>query len=831
MNDRPFALHLTEWPADTREWFIEVDRGCPQVAAIWGTGTDDEATAAAIAYAFVAGIEWAERDRDHRRDDVEPEVGDDSAFGGQWLETTDTSTASWSGVRGNAPLAAKILGGVTAGQVEASLMPCGFGSFALPAGDAFGLDPQDDPDDANRDGDIPSPDDADLADAEGGLSADAGAGSGEVGAFPADFAASTENDGADADGQDFPDAEDAGSPDGSEADPIDEERMWAFAPPPVSQRGRAGATDPKAAVAGDVDTPFIPEPPADPGSLEELFEAAGSAATTGEAPATASAAASAPEPESASASASGAATARTPAPLPRPSVALLSSPPEDRLAGDSDENELAGKAAKLETVLKNFRVRGEIMEVRPGPCVTLFELEPVPGTKSSTIINLADDIARSMSAVTCRIALVPGRSVIGIELPNETREMVYLREILDSRAWRESRARLPMALGKDIGGEPVVVDLARMPHLLIAGTTGSGKSVGINAMILSLLYHLEPEQCRLIMIDPKMLELSVYDDIPHLLTPVVTDPHKAVSALKWVVREMENRYRAMALLGVRNLDGYNARVADLNARGEQVTSRVQVGFDKEKREPIFEDRIVQLEPLPCIVVVVDEMADLMLVAGKEIETLIQRLAQMARAAGIHLIMATQRPSVDVITGTIKANFPTRISFQVTSKIDSRTILGESGAEQLLGQGDMLFMRAGGKISRVHGAFVSDHEVESVVAYLQAQGQPDYVYAVTEDEDGEPLDLSGPNGNGGSPLEERFTDDGEDGDLYSQAIAVILREGKVSVSFVQRHLQIGYNRAARLVERMENEGVVSAPNHVGKREILPGARSYFAGREG
>ncbi|MDF2095037.1 DNA translocase FtsK [Aquibaculum arenosum] len=508
-----------------------------------------------------------------------------------------------------------------------------------------------------------------------------------------------------------------------------------------------------------------------------------------------------------------------------PEAKLLGSPSAEEVI-ETDENDLAEKTRKLETVLKNFRVRGEIMEVRPGPCVTLFELEPVPGTKSSTVINLADDIARSMAAVTARIALVPGRSVIGIELPNEQRETVFLSEVFESDAYLDSKARLPLALGKNIGGEPVVVDLARMPHLLIAGTTGSGKSVGINAMILSLLYRLTPEQVRLILVDPKMLELSVYDHIPHLLTPVVTDPHKAVAALKWTVREMENRYRAMSLLGVRNIEGYNAKVAELAERQEKVTRRVQVGYDREKQEPVFEDRIVELQHLPFIVVVVDEMADLMLVAGKEIETLIQRLAQMARAAGIHLIMATQRPSVDVITGTIKANFPTRISFMVTSKIDSRTILGESGAEQLLGQGDMLFMAAGGRISRVHGPFVSDQEVEDVVAHLRAQGEPDYVYAVTEEEEEEEV-IPAPGASG----EETGSDEGEEGDLYTQALALILRENKVSVSFVQRHLQIGYNRAARLVERMEQEGVVSPPNHVGKREILVSARTVFANRQG
>jgi len=634
MNDRPLRLHLHRWGPEDTEWCLESEPGTAAAAAIYGTGSDHEPTAVAIAYGFVAGIEWAET----RFAEVEGE--------------TETGTRA-------------------AKEAQEALVP----------------------------------------------------------ATPADI---------------------------------------------VSSRAESVA---QTAVA----TPGVTAAPEHSAPAEDPFA------------------------------------------LPQPD--LLGRPsPEDSL--ETDEADLADQTRKLETVLRNFRVRGEIMEVRPGPCVTLFELEPVPGTKSSTVINLADDIARSMSAVTARIALVPGRSVIGIELPNEQRETVYLSEILESDSYQDSKARLPLALGKNIGGEPVVVDLARMPHLLIAGTTGSGKSVGINAMILSLLYRLTPEQVRLILVDPKMLELSVYDHIPHLLTPVVTDPHKAVAALKWTVREMENRYRAMSLLGVRNIEGYNAKVAELAERQETVTRRVQVGYDREKQEPIFEDRIVELEHLPFIVIVVDEMADLMLVAGKEIETLIQRLAQMARAAGIHLIMATQRPSVDVITGTIKANFPTRISFMVTSKIDSRTILGESGAEQLLGQGDMLFMAAGGRISRVHGPFVSDQEVEDVVAHLRAQGEPDYVYAVTEEDD-EVEEVSAPGGTG----DDAILEEKKEGDLYTQALALILRENKVSVSFIQRHLQIGYNRAARLVERMEQEAVVSPPNHVGKREILVSARSVFASRQG
>jgi DNA segregation ATPase FtsK/SpoIIIE, S-DNA-T family len=474
---------------------------------------------------------------------------------------------------------------------------------------------------------------------------------------------------------------------------------------------------------------------------------------------------------------------------------------------------LQANATALEGVLGDFGVRGEIINARPGPVVTLYELEPAPGIKSSRVIGLADDIARSMSALSARVAVVAGRNAIGIELPNPTREKVFLREQLASSDYVDTTAKLPLCLGKTIGGEPVIVDLARMPHLLIAGTTGSGKSVAINTMILSLLYRLRPEQCRLIMVDPKMLELSVYDGIPHLLTPVVTDPKKAVVALKWAVREMEERYKKMSKLGVRNIDGYNARVAEAKSKGEKLTRTVHTGYDKESGEAIYENEELDLEPLPYIVVIVDEMADLMMVAGKDIEGAVQRLAQMARAAGLHVILATQRPSVDVITGTIKANFPTRISFQVTSKIDSRTILGEQGAEQLLGQGDMLYMAGGGRISRVHGPFCSDEEVEKVVRHLKSQGTPQYLEAVTaaddEDEDGNPIfDSTGM----GQP---------EGGDLYQQAVQVVLRDRKASTSYIQRRLQIGYNRAASLMERMEKEGVVGQANHAGKREILVG----------
>ncbi len=494
-----------------------------------------------------------------------------------------------------------------------------------------------------------------------------------------------------------------------------------------------------------------------------------------------------------------------------PPLDLLQPPPQGVRGEQVDEGQLQRNAAQLEGVFGDFGVRGEVQKVHPGPVVTLYELEPAPGTKSSRVIGLADDIARSMSAVSVRVAVVSGRNVIGIELPNARRETVLLRELMASDSFDKSGAKLALALGKDIGGHPVVADLARFPHLLVAGTTGSGKSVAINTMILSLLYRLPPERCRFIMVDPKMLELSVYEGIPHLLTPVVTDPKKAVVALKWAVREMEDRYRNMSKLGVRNIEGYNARLREAREDGESLTRRVQTGFDPDTGKPLFEEQPLDLTELPYIVVIVDEMADLMLVAGKDIEAAIQRLAQMARAAGIHLIMATQRPSVDVITGTIKANFPTRISFQVTSKIDSRTILGEQGAEQLLGQGDMLYMAGGGRITRVHGPFVSDHEVEQIVRFLKSQGEPNYVDSITEDEDGDTsFDEGGAlAANGG----------GSGDDLYDKAVAVVCRERKASTSFIQRQLRIGYNSAARLIERMETEGVVSKPNHSGKRDVL------------
>ncbi|NVO12965.1 MAG: DNA translocase FtsK [Rhodoplanes sp.] len=493
-----------------------------------------------------------------------------------------------------------------------------------------------------------------------------------------------------------------------------------------------------------------------------------------------------------------------------PSINLLAAPKASDRHAPSMELIKANEAA-LQTVLSDFGVRGEILDAHPGPVVTLYELEPAPGIKSSRVIGLADDIARSMSAVSARVAVVPGRNVIGIELPNAVREKIYLREMLAAEQYHDSSAKLPLCLGKTIGGDPVIVDLARMPHLLIAGTTGSGKSVAVNTMILSLLYRLRPDQCRLIMVDPKMLELSVYDGIPHLLTPVVTDPKKAVVALKWAVREMESRYKKLSKVGVRNIDGYNVRLAEAKAKGERLSRTVHTGYDKESGTAIYETEELDLEPLPYIVVVVDEMADLMMVAGKDIEGAVQRLAQMARAAGIHVIIATQRPSVDVITGTIKANFPTRISFQVTSKIDSRTILGEQGAEQLLGQGDMLYMAGGGRISRVHGPFVSDDEVEKIVRHLQTQGTPQYVEDVTVEE---------PEGDGEAVFDGTAMGQ-EGGDLYQQAVQVVMRDRKASTSYIQRRLQIGYNKAASLMERMEAEGVVGQANHAGKREILVG----------
>jgi S-DNA-T family DNA segregation ATPase FtsK/SpoIIIE len=477
-------------------------------------------------------------------------------------------------------------------------------------------------------------------------------------------------------------------------------------------------------------------------------------------------------------------------------------------SSDVDAGALRQNARLLESVLAEFGVKGQIDQIRPGPVVTMYELVPAPGVKTARVVALADDIARSMSVISCRVAVAQGRNAIGIEMPNQRRETVYLRDLLSSNDYDKSTSILPMALGETIGGEPYIADLAKMPHLLIAGTTGSGKSVGVNAIILSILYKLPPEKCRFIMIDPKMLELSVYDGIPHLLAPVVTDPKKAVVALKWTVREMEDRYRRMSKIGVRNIGGFNDKANEALEKGEHFERTVQTGFDDAGR-PIYETEQIRPEPMPYLVVVIDEVADLMMVAGKDIEGAVQRLAQMARAAGIHLIMATQRPSVDVITGTIKANFPTRISFQVTSKIDARTILGEQGAEQLLGQGDMLYMAGGGRITRLHGPFVSDGEVEQVAKFLRDQGIPQYLEEVTAGGDEEQEEA----------IEGAFAGEGGSNDLYDHAVAVVTRDRKASTSYIQRRLQIGYNRAASLMERMEKEGVVGAANHAGKREIL------------
>jgi S-DNA-T family DNA segregation ATPase FtsK/SpoIIIE len=498
-------------------------------------------------------------------------------------------------------------------------------------------------------------------------------------------------------------------------------------------------------------------------------------------------------------------------PFKLPGTDLLQKSKTDKTANVSRETML-NNAQELAKVLQDFGIKGEIIGVRPGPVVTLYEFEPAAGTKSSRVISLADDIARSMMAVSARIAVIPGKNALGIEIPNGKREIVYLRDIMESSLYQNTNHKLPLVLGKNIGGDAVIADLAKMPHLLVAGTTGSGKSVAINTMILSLLYRYSPKECQFIMIDPKMLELSVYDDIPHLLAPVVTEPKKAVCALKWVVKEMEDRYRAMSSVGVRNITGFNDMVCEAQANNQTLTKEIQVGFDPENGEPIYETVEIASEPLPFIVVIVDEMADLMLVAGKDIEGSIQRLAQMARAAGIHLIMATQRPSVDVITGVIKANFPTRISFQVTSKIDSRTILGEQGAEQLLGMGDMLYMSSGSRIERVHGPFVSDREVESVVMQIKKQGRPQYrqdITAAEDEEDEQNIDITslGSSSNGD--------------DLYDQAVAIVIRDGRASTSYVQRCLKIGYNRAANLIEQMEKEGVISTPSATGKREVLVG----------
>ena len=497
-----------------------------------------------------------------------------------------------------------------------------------------------------------------------------------------------------------------------------------------------------------------------------------------------------------------------------PPLAMLKRTPAAKSGPEHSQNALRGNGRLLEDVLGDFGVKGEIKDIKPGPVVTLFEFEPARGTKSQRIISLADDIARSMSQTAVRVAVVPGRNAIGIELPNAARQTVYLRELLETDQFRATDAKLPMALGKTIGGEPIIADLARMPHLLVAGTTGSGKSVGVNAMILSLLYKLSPDECRFLMIDPKMLELSIYNGIPHLLTPVVTDPAKAVAALNWAVTEMEERYKRMSKLAVRNIDVFNNRVRNAKKRGELLARTVQTGFDSQTGQAVYEHEDIDAEPMPYIVIVVDEFADLMAVAGKEIELAVQRLAQMARAAGIHLIMATQRPSVDIITGTIKANFPTRISFKVTSKIDSRTILNEQGAEQLLGQGDMLYAGGTGQLVRVHGPFVADEEVETIAQFLRAQGEPQFVAGITDAATNEATPDTGP----------RLSED----DLYDRAVAIVVRDQKASTSYIQRRLQIGYNRAADLIDRMERDGVISPASSTGRRMILLGGHANGEG---
>src|SRR5438876_36256 len=594
-----------------------------------------------------------------------------------------------------------------------------------------------------------------------------------------------------------------GEPEDTPSDPAEEERNWIslgwIHHGILSLRARLGRLFRTAGRRPAPQAPKIRIEPATAGSDDEAWEEEAEDEEDGPAP----------RARRRARSPARTGTKRSRSGFELPSLSLLTAPKSSDRTTLSAET-IQENATALESVLADFGVRGEIINAHPGPVVTLYELEPAPGIKSSRVIGLSDDIARSMSALSARVAVVPGRNAIGIELPNAHREKVYLRELLTAKETTETVAKLPLCLGKTIGGDPVIIDLARTPHMLIAGTTGSGKSVAINTMILSLVYRLRPDQCRLIMVDPKMLELSVYDGIPHLLTPVVTDPKKAVVALKWAVREMEERYKKMSKLGVRNIDGYNARLMEARVKGEDLTRTVHTGFDKETGKAIYEEEKLDLDPLPYIVIIVDEMADLMMVAGKDIEGAVQRLAQMARAAGLHVILATQRPSVDVITGTIKANFPTRISFQVTSKIDSRTILGEMGAEQLLGQGDMLYMAGGGRISRVHGPFVSDEEVEKVVRHLKTQGAPEYLEAVTAeeptDEDGAVFDSTGMGGDGG-------------GDLFSQAVAIVKRDRKASTSYIQRRLQIGYNRAASLMERMELEGIVGQANHAGKREIL------------
>ena len=488
-----------------------------------------------------------------------------------------------------------------------------------------------------------------------------------------------------------------------------------------------------------------------------------------------------------------------------PGLDLLSEVPSERKESKVSDKQINQNRDLLTTTLNDFGINGKIISVNPGPFVTLYELEPAPGVKSSRVISLADDISRSMSSTSARIAVIPGKNSIGIELPNYNKETVYLREILESDIYVSKDDGIPLSLGKNIGGEPTIADLSRMPHLMIAGTTGSGKSVGINGMILSILYRFRPDECRLIMVDPKMIELSVYDGIPHLLSPVITNPKKAVVGLKWVVREMDDRYNRMSKLSVRTMEAFNEKAEEYRRKGKKFKRKIRTGYDDETGQPLYSEEEIEAKRMPFIVVVIDEMADLMLVARNDIEHLVQSLAQKARAAGIHLIMATQRPSVDVVTGTIKANFPTRIAFQVASKIDSRTILNEMGAEQLLGRGDMLYMSDGGKVVRVHGPFVSDDEVERVVGFIRKQETPEYIESITKED-----------GDGGNTLSPQ--DDSEDA-LFSQAVSIIIKDKRVSTSYIQRKLQIGYNRAARIIEEMEEKGIISEPNSQGKREII------------
>ena len=487
-----------------------------------------------------------------------------------------------------------------------------------------------------------------------------------------------------------------------------------------------------------------------------------------------------------------------------PSLDLLNKIPDERDKRRISEKQIEQNKILLERTLTDFGINGKIISVNPGPFVTLYELEPAPGVKSSRVISLADDISRSMSSTSARIAVIPGKNSIGIELPNDDKETVYLREILESNTFENKEDGIALSLGKNIGGEPTIADLSRMPHLMIAGTTGSGKSVGINGMILSILYKFKPEDCRLIMVDPKMIELSVYDGIPHLLTPVITNPKKAVVGLKWVVREMDDRYNRMSKLSVRTMDAFNKKAEEYKRKGKKFKRKIHTGYDNESGQPLYSEEEIEPKKMPFIVVVIDEMADLMLVARSDIEHLVQSLAQKARAAGIHLIMATQRPSVDVVTGTIKANFPTRIAFQVASKIDSRTILNEMGAEQLLGRGDMLYMSDGGKVVRVHGPFVSDNEVEEVVHFIKKQETPEYVESLTKEE---------------SEINSGIQQNDASDELFNQAVEVIMKDKRVSTSYIQRKLQIGYNRAARIIEEMEDQGIISEPNNQGKREIL------------